>query len=68
MLTSLASYLTAATKCNPYIKLSQAYWNHSTAKKLKNSPVQTQGESSPFTKLANYSEMYASDLQEASSG
>jgi len=43
MLTSFASSLTAATKCNPWIKLSWGPSKHSTAKKLKNGSVHTQG-------------------------
>jgi len=53
MLTSFASHLTVATKCNPWIKLLWGPWKHSTAKKLENGSVQTQGEFSPSTKLAN---------------
>jgi hypothetical protein len=52
----LPPHLTAATKCNPWIKLSWGPWKHSTAKKLINDSVHTQDESSPSTKLANYSE------------
>jgi hypothetical protein len=36
MLTSLASHLTAATKCKLWIKLSWGPWKHSTVKRLKN--------------------------------
>ena len=64
-LTSFASHLTAPTKCNPQIKLSWGPWKHSTAK--ENSSVHTQGASSPPTKLANYSEMHTSELQQANS-
>jgi hypothetical protein len=56
-----ASHLTAATKCNPWIKLSWGPWKHSTANKLKNGSVQTQGESTPSTKLA----LHTSGLQQA---
>ena len=63
MLTSFASHLTAATKGNPWIKLSWGPWKHSTAKKLKNGSIHTQSESSPSTKLANHSEMHTSELQ-----
>jgi hypothetical protein len=47
------------------IKLSWGPWKHSTANKLKNGSIHTQGESSPPTKLANYSEMHTSELQQA---
>jgi len=39
---------------------------HSTAKKLKNSLVQTYGESSPSTKLANNLAIHTSELQQVS--
>ena len=65
MLTSFASHLKTAIKCNPWLKLSRSPRKHSTAKKLKNSSVQTQGESAPSTKLANNSSMHTSELQEA---
>jgi len=38
---------------------------HSIAKKLKNGSVHTQGELSLSTKLASYSEMHTSKLQQA---
>jgi hypothetical protein len=56
--------LTAATKYNPWIKLSWGSRKHSIAKKLKNGSVQTQGDSLLSTKLANYSEN-TSKLQQA---
>jgi len=68
MLTSFASHLTAATKCNPWIKLSRSSWKHSAANKLKNGSVHTQDESSPSTKSANYSEMHTGELQIAGNG
>ena len=64
MLISSASHLTAPTKCNLWIKLSWGPWKHSTANKLENGPVHTQGQS-PSTKLAKYSEMHTSELQQA---
>ena len=64
MLTSFASHLTVATKCNRRIKLSWGPWKHSTAKILKNGSIHTQGKSSS-TKLANNSEMHTSELQQA---
>ena len=65
MLISFASHLTAATKCSPWIKLSWGPWKYSTAKKLKNGSVHTQGESSMSTNLANYLEMHTGELQQA---
>ena len=55
----------SSDKMQPWIKLSWGPWKHSTAKKLENGSVHTQGESSLSTKLANYSEMHTSDLQQA---
>jgi len=65
MLTSFASHLTAATKCSPWVKLSWGLCKHSTAKKLKNGSIHTQKELSPSAKVANYSEMHTSELQQA---
>jgi hypothetical protein len=65
VLTAFASHLTAAIKRNPWIKLSLGPWKHSTAKKLENGSVHTQGELSLSTKLANYSELHTSELQQA---
>jgi hypothetical protein len=56
--------LTAATKCSPWKKLSWGPRKHFVAKKVKNGSVQTQGDSSPFTKLAKYRENI-SKLQQA---
>ena len=64
-LTSFASHLTAATKCNPWIKLPRGALNRSTAKKLNNGSVQTQCESSTSIEVANYSEMHKNELQKA---
>jgi hypothetical protein len=44
------------TKCNPWIKLAWGPPKHSVAMKLKNDSVQTQGDSSSSTKLAESSE------------
>jgi len=55
----------AATKCNHWIKLSWGPWKHSTANKLKNGSVHTQGKSLLSTKLVNYSEMHTNELQQA---
>jgi hypothetical protein len=65
VLTSFDSHLTAATKCSRWIKLPCRACKRSTAKKLKNGSVQTQGESSPSIEVANYSEMHKSELQKA---
>jgi len=64
MLASFACHLTVATKGTLDIA-SMGHLKTSTAKELKNSSVQIQGESSPSTKLANYSEMHTSELQKA---
>jgi hypothetical protein len=60
--------LLSSHKIQPLYKAFTGPLHHSTTKKLKNSFVQTQGESSPFSKLANYSEMHTNELQLASSG
>jgi hypothetical protein len=62
--SQFAFRLTAATKCNHWIKLSRGPQKHSIAKKLKNGSIQTQGKSSPSNKLVNYLEN-TSKMQQA---
>jgi len=52
-------------KMQPLDKAFMGPLKHSIAKKLKNSSVHAQGELPLSTKLANYSEMHKSELEQA---